>query len=173
MSRIGLCSLPMLVAVVACRPAAPVPDPAIITEQYGTSSAQSSPVREVEVIHTGCMGWCPRYRVKLADDGSWEWDGTASIAPLGRLTGKTSASRFLPLFDWLKDHPALYAASGDQIRCDDCGEIEFRFGLRSGKEIVIKYGLPSYGDEWWALSQLVEAEVTRQVTRATANSKAT
>jgi len=113
------------------------------------------------------MGWCPRYRVKLADDGSWEWEGT------GRLTGKTSASRFLPLFDWLKDHPALYAASGDQTRCNDCEEIEFRFGLRSGKEIVIKYGLPSYGDEWWALSQLVEAEVTRQVTRATANSKAT
>jgi len=163
----------MLVAVVACRPAAPVPDPAIITERYGTSSAKSSPVREVEVIHKGCMGLSPRYRVKLADDGRWEWEGTASIAPLGRLTGKTSASQFLALFDWLKDHPALYAASGDRTRRDDWEEIEFRFDLRSGKEIVIKCGLPSYGDEWWALSQLVEAEVTRQVTRATANSKAT
>src|SRR5512139_169187 len=74
-------------------------------------------------------------------------------------------TEFSPLFIWLRDHPALYAASARKVRCSDCEEIEFRFGLKSGKTIVVRYGLGFDGDDWWALSQLVEAAIRRETSR--------
>lgn len=70
-----------------------------------------------------------------------------------------------PLFWWLNDHPMLYAASTSRINCVDCEEVEFRFRLKSGASVVVKSGMGFEGDDFWALSSIVDAVVGREISR--------
>jgi hypothetical protein len=151
--------------LLGCGRAALPPDPPILAQRSTQELLNPSPVRELDVDHEGCFGTCPQYRVKLSDDGSWDWEGVASVSPAGRRSGRAYASRFSPLFIWLRDHPALYAASADRIRCQDCEAIEFRFTLKSGESVVVRYGMGFEGDDLWALSTIVDALIMRETSR--------
>src|SRR5262249_54769436 len=124
-----------------------------------------SPVRELAVEHEGCFGPCATYSVKLSDDGAWEWVERATDSTTTLQTGKTYPSTFSPLFSWLKDHPALYAANANRIRCEDCEILVFRFGLKSGGSVVVRYGNGFQGDDWWALSVVVDSVVAHERSR--------
>ena len=149
-----------LAAFLACGKPAALPDPPVLAQRMGLW-----PVREIQVVHQGCFGQCPTYKVKLYDDGKWEWEGIRFVSQVGQIRGKTFASDFFPLFDWLTNHPVLYTASADKIRCEDCEVVEFTFGVRSGKAVVVKYGMGFDGDDYWVLANIVDALIAREKSR--------
>ena len=149
------------------------PDPPALAQHRGEAPPLNpSPVREVMVDHQGCLGRCPVYAVTLRDDGTWEWEGKDFASPTGLLKGKTYESVFSPLFRWLAEHPELYAASTDRIHCNDCEVVEFRFRLKTGESVVVRYGMGLTGDDFWALSNLVDAVIGREKSRRNSESHA-
>lgn len=82
-----------------------------------------------------------------------------------QVAGTANASEVVHLFEWLRNQPALYAASADHVRCEDCEIIEFTLELRSGERVVAECGMGFDGDDYWALSKIVDAIIEREVSR--------
>src|SRR5262245_49812843 len=154
-----------LATVCACGGPASPPDPPVFAQHGGELRLNPSPVRELRVAHRGCFGPCPIYSVKLADDGTWEWEEQAADSSIASQTGRAQLADLSPLFIWLNDHPTLYAATADSIDCNDCEVVEFRFGLKSGESVVVRCGMGFRGDDWWALSNIVDAVIAVQRSR--------
>jgi hypothetical protein len=163
-ARVGTCVL-IVAAFSACAQPALPPDPPSLAKHSAEESLNPSPVREIQVDHKGCFGPCPIYRFRLSDDGKWEWEGTKFVPHPGQRAGSIYSEQWSPLFIWLQSHPALYAASADRTSCCDQERVEFRFVLKSGKSVLVKYSLGFAGDDFWALSRIMDAIMERAMLR--------
>ena len=146
---------------VACGPLATPPEPLSLGRSSLETLPNPSAVRELEVEHSANLNPWPTYRVRISDDGTYEYEGKEHVSQIGRKAGSTYPIEFSPLFVWLRDHPALYAASGDRTRGGDLEAVTFRFRLKSGETVVVEYSLGFQGDDFWALSTIVDGTVAR------------
>jgi hypothetical protein len=151
----------IVATLFACgRPASP-PDPPALAQRTSEDPFNPSAVRKLEVEHSATFGQSPTYRVSICDDGKYEYEGIEFVSQIGRRAGSTYAVEFEPLFRWLRDRPALYAANSDRTHGNDLEAVTFRFGLKSGETIVVQYSLGFQGDELWALSSIVDGLIVR------------
>jgi hypothetical protein len=148
-----------LVGLLACGRPEPLPDVAL--QPQGAPGLNPSTVRELEVEHTGCFGPCSVYRVRITDSGQIEYEGKRFVRQIGRLNYSLYPATVAPLFTWLHEHAALYAASADRRHGVDLEELTIRFRLKTGQTVIIESNIGFVGDDLWALSNIVDGVVLR------------
>jgi hypothetical protein len=151
---------------LACvRPVAP-PDPKLPEQNAEAPSFNPSPVRELEIEHTGCFGPCPIYQVRVTDAGELQYEGKRFVRHVGTLTASMYPADVGPLFTWLRDHPTLYQLNAVHRNGEDGEQITYRFRLKSGETVVVESDVVFDGDEFWALSSIVDGMVSRALLRS-------
>ena len=161
----------ILIAVVALacgRPATP-PDPPLPSQTAAAPEFNPSSVRALEIEHTGCFGSCPIYRVRVTDAGELEYEGKKFVRHVGRLTATTYPSTVGPLFTWLRNHPTLYERSVVIRNGEDGEQVRYRFQLKNGETVLVESDVVFDGDEYWALSMIVDGVVTRALMKDDGN----
>ncbi len=157
-----------LLAVLACGRTGSPQDAAPRTQSAPQLNASS--VRELEIEHTGCFGPCPVYRVRINDSGQVEYEGRQFIRRVGRANYSLHPMDVSPLVTWLRDHAELYAASADHRQGVDAEEVTFRFHLKRGQTVVIEWMAGFIGDDLWALSNIADDIVFRELINDRENS---
>jgi len=151
----------LVATFISCGQLSTPPEPPFLTQDSAEGLLNPSTVRELEVEHSATLGPRPSYRVRISEDGNYEYEGKEFVLQIGRKAGSTYPTEFSPLFFWLRDHPAQYAASGDRTHGADLEAVTFRFTLKSGKTVVVEYSLGFQGDDLWALSSIVDGLIAR------------
>lgn len=101
-----------LVVLAACGsaegPQPQTPPPGPVVSNTARPDAPKPHVLLATIERTGCLGWCPIYKLSVYADGALEYDGEMFVKTKGHATGKLAAAQVDEL-EALFDHEKYFA----------------------------------------------------------------
>ncbi len=157
--------LMMLVAMGGCRGQSPDVHVHSAVADRPDDPLFPSGVARFEIVHHGCLGPCPSYRVLVSNEGRFEYEPTRFVPDLGVVRGIIGPGETVGVFSWLQDHPEVHAVRPKSQLIVDSPTATYRFVLKGGKTIEFEVNERT-GDDLWVLSGLADSIVAHGIWQA-------